>query len=364
MAPKTPGSTSVNDEERWRAVQERSRLHDGTFVFAVRTTGIYCRPSCPSRRALRRNVDFFSTPQQARDAGYRACHRCSPDDGAGGPIPWIATLCRRLEEPGSVPPLGELAQLVGLSPSHVQRVFTREMGVSPHQYGKARRLENLRDELRSGSDVTSAVFDAGFNSTSTAYAQMRSGLGMSPRRWRDGGRGEDIVYTVLESDLGAILIAASRAGLVAVRIGEEEQMVKEVRAEFPLADMRRDDGLLAPQSRTVLAATLGQTNLRNMPLDIAATAFQARVWEALQVIPLGETRSYADVARMIGEPTAVRAVAKACASNPVALVIPCHRVVRSDGTLAGYRWGLKTKEAILEVEGALAMRRVSPPHRS
>ncbi len=364
MVSLTPEPASVDDEERWRAVQERSRAHDGTFVFAVRTTGIYCRPSCRSRRALRDNVDFYSTPQEARDAGYRACHRCSPDDGAGSSFPWIATLCRRLEQPGSVPPLRELAQLVGLSPSHVQRIFTREVGVSPHQYGKARRLENLRDELRSGSDVTSAVFDAGFNSTSTAYAQTRSGLGMTPRRWRDGGRGEDIVYTVVESVLGGILIAASKTGLVAVRIGEEEQMVREVRAEFPLAHIRRDDGLLALQSRTVLAATLGQTSVLNMPLDIAATAFQARVWSALQVIPLGETRSYADVARMIGEPTAIRAVAKACASNPVALVIPCHRVVRSDGTLAGYRWGLKTKEAILEVEGALPLRHVNPSRRS
>jgi AraC family transcriptional regulator of adaptative response/methylated-DNA-[protein]-cysteine methyltransferase len=265
---------------------------------------------------------------------------------------WVLTLCRRLEQPGGVPALLELAKLVGLSPSHVQRIFTREMGISPYQYGKARRLERLRAELRSGPDVTSAVFDAGFNSNSVAYVQAKPGLGMTPRRWRDGGRGEEIVYTIFASNLANVLVAATKTGLVAVRFGEEAQMIDEVRAEFPLANFRRDDELLAPQSRTVLAGTLGISNLPQIPLDIAATTFQARVWSALQVIPLGETRSYADVATMIGEPRAIRAVAKACASNPVALVIPCHRVVRSDGSLAGYRWGLETKEALLEVEGA------------
>ncbi|MBW4077696.1 MAG: methylated-DNA--[protein]-cysteine S-methyltransferase, partial [Acidobacteria bacterium] len=252
----------------------------------------------------------------------------------------------------SVPTLLELATLVGLSPSYVQRTFARDMGISPHQYGKARRLERLRAELRSGPNVTSAVFDAGFTSNSVAYVQAKPGLGMTPRRWRDGGRGEEIVYTILDSDLGQLLVAATKTGLVAVRIGEAAQMIDEVRAEFPLAEFRRDDEVLAPASRTVLAATRGLANVRHIPLDIAATAFQARVWSALQVIPLGETRSYGEVATMIGEPRAIRAVATACASNPVALVVPCHRVVRSDGSLAGYRWGLGTKEALLEAERA------------
>lgn len=346
-----PPTSSGADDERWLAVLNRSRRHDATFVYAVRSTGIYCRPSCPSRRPHRNNVHFFSDPQHAREAGYRACHRCAPDSGDGGSPPWVLALCRRLEQPGRVPTLSELAQLVGLSPSHVQRVFTREVGVSPHQYGKARRLGQLRAELRSGRDVTSAVYDAGFTSNSVAYAQAKPGLGMTPRRWRNGGRGEEIVYTIVASDLGSILIAATMVGIVAVRFGDEPRVIDEVRGEFPLADFRRDDELLAPQSRTVLAATLGVANLSQLPLDIAATAFQARVWNALQVIPLGETRSYADVATMIGEPTAIRAVARACASNPVALVIPCHRVVRSDGSLAGYRWGLETKKALLEIEG-------------
>ncbi len=343
------------EEECWRAVLERSQSHDGKFLYAVRTTGVYCRPSCPSRRPLRHNIEYFSDPQQAREGGYRACRRCLPDSSTAGATPWVVTLCRRLEQPGSVPPLRELARLVGLSPSHVQRTFTREVGVSPHQYGRARRLERLRTELRNGPDVTSAVFNAGFDSNSVAYIQAKSGLGMTPRRWRDGGRGEEIYYAILVSNLGTILVAATKVGLVAVRFGEEAQLISDLHDEFPSASLRRDDDLLAPQSRTVLAATWGVANPPLLPLDIAATSFQARVWSALQVIPLGETRSYADVAMMIGEPTAIRAVARACASNPVALVIPCHRVVRSDGSLAGYRWGLETKMALLEVEGA-------PPH--
>ena len=200
--------------------------------------------------------------------------------------------------------------------------------------------------------MTSAVYDSGFNSNSVAYVQAKPGLGMTPRHWRDGGRGEKIVYTIVASKLGSVLITATKTGLVAVRFGEEAPMIDEVRAEFPLADFRRDDELLAPESRTVVAGTLGVSNLPQIPLDIAATTFQARVWNALQVIPLGETRSYADVAKMIGAPRAIRAVAKACASNPAALVIPCHRVVRSDGSLAGYRWGVETKAALLEAEGA------------
>lgn len=338
------------EEGRWRAVEERSRRDDGRFVFAVRTTGIYCRPSCPARRPRRANVEFFGEPQSARAAGYRACRRCAPDSAVSRTTEWVTVLCRRLEETGSAPTLMELANLIGRSPSHVQRTFTREVGVSPRKYGSARRMERLRNELRGGAEVTSAVYGAGFNSSSVAYAQAKPGLGMTPRRWRDGGRGEQIFYTILASDLGQVLVAATNTGLVAVRIGEEAQLVGEVRAEFPLAEFRRDDELLSQESHAVLALTLGIANTSPLPLDISATAFQARVWSALQVIPLGETRSYAEVAKMIGEPSAIRAVARACASNPVALVIPCHRVVRSDGSLAGYRWGEDRKADILERE--------------
>ena len=348
-----------DDHTQWHAVLERSRADDGAFIFAVRTTGIYCRPSCPARRPRRENVSFFATPEDARSAGYRACRRCLPDEISIGLPQWVLTVCRRLEQPGDVPSLNEVAELVGLSPSHVQRTFTREVGVSPHQYGKARRLERLRTALRTSPGVTSAVFDAGFNSNSAAYLQAKPGLGMTPGRWRDSGRGEEIIYTLLPSALGAILVAATSAGLVAVRIGDESTMIKEIRNEFPLAQLRRDDDVLALESRAVLARALGDSNVVHVPLDIAATTFQARVWSALQVIPRGETRSYAEVARMIGDPTAIRAVARACASNPVALVIPCHRVVRSDGTLAGYRWGVQAKEALLDLEGARPWRRAA-----
>jgi AraC family transcriptional regulator of adaptative response/methylated-DNA-[protein]-cysteine methyltransferase len=338
------------EEQRWRSVEQRSGDDDGRFVFAVRTTGVYCRPSCPARRPRRENVEFFSEPQSARAAGYRACRRCAPDSDLRRITEWVTILCRRLEEPGGAPTLREMADLVGLSPSHVQRTFTQEMGVSPRKYGTACRMERLRSELRSGAEVTSAVYDAGFRSNSVAYAQAKPALGMTPRRWRDGGQGEEIFYTILASDLGHVLVAATSTGLVAVRIGEEAQLVGEVCAEFPLADIRRDDALLSQESHAVLTRTLGLANAPHLPLDIAATAFQARVWSALQVIPLGETRSYSDVAKMIGEPTAVRAVARACASNPVALVIPCHRVVRSDGSLSGYRWGVERKANLLERE--------------
>lgn len=350
------GRESAHDagEERWRAVEERSRRDDGTFVFAVRTTGIYCRPSCPARRPRRENVEFFSDSVSAREAGYRACRRCEPDAAASGVPSWVEKLCRRLEQDGRVPTLAELADLVGLSPSHVQRAFAREVGVSPYQYAKARRMEQLRRELRSAPGVASAVYESGFHSNSVAYVQAKSELGMTPRRWRDGGRGELIHFTVVTSAIGEVLVAATSVGLVAVRIGEEEQLITEMRSEFPLATLRRDDDLLALESRAVLARTLGARDSTPLPLDIAATAFQARVWSALQVIPLGETRSYAELATAIGEPAAARAVARACAANPVALVIPCHRVVRSDGALAGYRWGVSRKKALLDRESDAA----------
>lgn len=337
-------------EERWLVVQQRSRSDDGRFVFAVRTTGIYCRPSCPARRPRRENVEFFDDARGSRQAGYRPCRRCAPDAAATPVSQWVATLCRHLAESTFVPTLSELAALVHLSPSHVQRTFTREVGISPYQYGKARRLERLRAELRRRGDVTSAVYDAGFRSASVAYAQATQGLGMTPGRWRHGGRGEDISYSVFSSDVGDVLVAATKNGLVSVQMGEESQLITDVYAAFPSADLHRDDHAMSPFVHVVRPLTLGVTESLHVPLDISATVFQARVWSALQSIPLGETRSYADLASSIGEPRSARAVASACASNPVALVIPCHRVVHSNGELAGYRWGVERKAALLERE--------------
>ena len=350
MSSPSHDSSSALAAQRWRVVQDRSRGDDGRFVFAVRTTGIYCRPSCPARRPLRENVEFFSDARSARQAGYRACRRCTPDAASSPMSQWVTTLCRHLEESASVPSLLELANLVELSPSHVQRTFTREVGVSPFQYGKARRLERLRGELRRGGDVASAVYDAGFHSASVAYAQANRGLGMAPGRWRHGGRGENISYTVFSSDLGHVLVAATTRGLVSVQMGEEPQLVADLCAAFSSAELHRDDETMWPYVHAVRSLTLGVADAHRVPLDISASIFQARVWSVLQSIPAGATRSYTDVANSIGQSRAVRAVASACASNPVALVIPCHRVVRSNGDLADYRWGIERKTELLERE--------------
>jgi len=338
------------NEDRWRAVENRAVSHDGRFVFAVRTTGIYCRPSCPARRPHRENVEFFDDPVDAKVAGYRACLRCAPDVSAGEVTEWVNTICHRLGESRDIPTLAQLAAWIGLSPSYVQRAFTREIGVSPRQYAVALRSRRLREGLRQADTVTAAIYDSGFNSSSAAYGRASSDLGMTPRRWRDGGRGEQITFTVIETDLGDVIIAATHKGLVAVHFGEREQLINDVRLEFPHAELHQDDDLLVTQANEVLRRILGEHDVMPLPLDIAATAFQARVWRELQAIPAGSTSTYSDVARAIDAPSAVRAVARACATNPVALVIPCHRVVRSDGSLAGYRWGIERKVALISRE--------------
>jgi AraC family transcriptional regulator of adaptative response/methylated-DNA-[protein]-cysteine methyltransferase len=349
MGSQTPG-TELEFEERWKAVEERSRRDDGRFVFAVRTTGVYCRPSCPARRPRRENVEFFNTAPTARAAGYRPCRRCAPDGSTARATGWIATVCRLLDQPGANYTLAELGRAVGLSPSHLQRTFTREVGVSPRQYGLTRRLQRLRTELGSDGEVSRAVYEAGFESSSVAYAHAASGLGMTPKRWRDGGRGAVITFTIVPSDLGEVLVAATERGIVAVRIGRGDEMIARLAVELPEAELRQDDRLMAPQARVVLDGIVGGAAVTDLPVDIAATAFQARVWTSLRAIPVGQTRSYAEVAQAIGAPTAVRAVASACAANPVALVVPCHRVVRSDGSLGGYRWGEERKAELLRRE--------------
>jgi AraC family transcriptional regulator of adaptative response/methylated-DNA-[protein]-cysteine methyltransferase len=355
------------DEDRWRAVQSRTVPKNGGFIFAVRTTGIYCLPSCPARRPHRENVEFFDDPGSARAAGYRACLRCSPDVPAEDVTQWVNIICHRLEESRDIPTLAQLAALVGLSASHVQRTFTREIGVSPRQYAVALRSHRLREGLRQADTVTDAIYDSGFNSSSAAYERAGSELGMTPRRWRDGGKGEQISFSVISTNLGDVIIAATHKGLVAVRFGERERLIKDVRAEFPKAQLLQDDDLLASKAKEVLRRILGEHDVVPLPLDIAATAFQARVWRELQAIPAGATSTYSDVARAIDEPSAVRAVARAYAANPVALVIPCHRVIRSDGSLAGYRWGIERKVALLSREsdtGESLVKQVAVvPHR-
>ena len=328
------------DDVRWRAVVERSNEASTTFFYGVRTTMVYCRATCPSRRPLRRNVEFFDSGESAAAAGYRPCRRCRPDIVSERP-PWVTLVCRTIEESLECPTLAELSALVGLSPSYLQRTFRRTMGVSPHQYGAAVRARRLRSELVQGTPVTQAIFDAGFTSSAAAYGQSRATLGMTPKRFRNGGRGERISFTVVTSPIGDVLVAATTNGLVAVRIGVGDELVRQLRAEFDEATLLRDDDVVTPQAHEVLDRMVHHRDMDDLPLDIAATAFQAKVWNALRAIPVGSTSSYSEIAAQIGAPKAARAVAGACAQNPV---------VHADGSLSGYRWGVSVKAQLLDDE--------------
>ena len=328
----------------------RDARQDGRFVFAVRTTGIYCRPSCPSRRPRRNSVEFFPDPRQAERAGYRACLRCKPTE-ISAQARAVTQARQLLDEAEGVLTLAELSRRVGVSPFHLQRLFKRATGLSPREYQSARRMQQVKRGLRKGDDVTTALYDAGFGSPSRLYEKTSQHMGMTPGTYRRGGAGTNIQFSIVPSPLGRLLVAATARGLCAVRFGENAaELERELREEFSSAQLHRDDGPLRPYLQPLLASLRGETVTMDLPLDVRATAFQKRVWDALREIPAGETRSYTEVARAIGEPKAVRAVATACASNPVALVVPCHRVVRSDGELAGYRWGIERKKKLLEQE--------------
>ena len=328
----------------------RDARQDGRFVFAVRTTGIYCRPSCPSRRPRRDSVEFFADPQQAERAGYRACLRCKPTE-ISAQARAVMHARRLLDEAEGVLTLAELSKRVGVSPFHLQRLFKRATGLSPREYQSARRMQTVKHGLRKGDDVTTALYDAGFGSPSRLYEKSSEHFGMTPGTYRRGGAGMTIQYAMVASPLGRVLVAATTRGLCAVRFGESaSELERELREEFSAAEIRRDDAALQPYVQPLLASLRGEDTTIDLPLDIRATAFQKRVWEALRTIPAGETRSYTDVARTIGNPKAVRAVARACASNPVAVVVPCHRVVSKSGESSGYRWGVERKKKLLEQE--------------
>ena len=325
---------SANDPARWAAVLRREA--GAAFVYAVSTTGVFCRPDCGSRRPLRRHVRFFDRPADALREGYRACKRCGPDAR-------IARLCAYLREHAAEPlRLLDLARRAGLSPSHLQRVFTRATGVSPRAFVKACRLRRFRTELRRGS-VLDALGQAGFASTSRAHGA----LGMTPRAYRREGAGEEIRYASAPSPLGRLVVAATSRGICAVNLGGG---VAELRREFPRARLRRDEGTLHDALRALLAYVDGRQPRLDLPMDVRATAFQARVWEALRAVPYGRTTTYAALARALGLPRAARAVARAVASNRLALLIPCHRVVRSDGGVGGFRWGTSRKRRLLQGE--------------
>jgi len=344
----------LNDVARWRAVLGRDRSADGLFVYAVHSTGVYCRPSCPSRRPRRERVDFFETAADARAAGFRACKRCGPD--AGGAIdPWVDKVRRATVYLANVdghPSLATLAARLGGSPYHLQRNFKRLVGLTPREYADACRLRVVKRRLRQGSDVTGAMFDAGYGSSSRFYERAAPKLGMSPTQYRRGGAGVKVSYAVVDSPLGRLLVAATERGVCSIAMGTSDaDLVRSLRHEYPSAAIASDAAGLAQWTAAIVAHLEGRRPRLDLPLDIQATAFQWQVWQALTEIPYGETRTYTDVARAIGKPRAVRAVARACATNPVALAIPCHRVVPAAGGVGGYRWGAARKQKILGREG-------------
>src|SRR5512147_76522 len=346
----------IGPQEFWQAVLHRDRRFQHLFVYGVRSTGVYCRPTCASRRPRREQVSFFAGPEAAERAGFRACRRCRPSEVLfrDPQATLVQQLCRyidaHIEEPIS---LAVLSREAGLSEFHLQRTFKRVLGVSPLQYARVRRLLSLKSRLKSGDDVTSAMYAAGYGSSSRLYEHAAGQLGMTPGAYRSGGAGAEIRYALASSNLGRVLVAATERGVCAVRLGESDsELVAELRDEFPLSEAREDAAALGETVRRVIECVNGSDSHPEIALDIRGTAFQAKVWETLRHIPRGETRSYAQIAQELKQPKAVRAVANACAANPVAVIVPCHRVVRSDGSAGGYRWGLKRKEQLLASERA------------
>lgn len=337
----------MTDDDRWAALLRRDPAADAAFVYSVRTTGVYCRPSCPARRPNRANVRFHATPADAERAGFRACKRCGP---AAGHRAAVAEACRRLaaDEP---PDLAALADAAGLSRFHFQRVFKSVVGVTPKAYAAAERGRRVREQLAAGASVTAAA--AGFGSASRFYAAAPGQLGMAPAAYRAGGRGEAIRFAVGDSSLGRVLVAATDVGVCAVFLGDDaEELAAELRRRFPKADVRPADAAFDAWVAKVVALVEAPAAALDLPLDLRGTAFQVRVWEALRRIPAGTTTTYAALAAELGQPTAARAVARACATNHVSVAVPCHRVVGATGALTGYRWGVERKAELLKREGA------------
>lgn len=356
-APRTP--ETLDSEAAWTAVLARDARFDGRFVYAVESTGVYCRPTCPSRRPRRANVRFFEAPAQAESAGYRPCHRCRPRQGeTSRQTEAVRRACAFLEAHlEDSPTLADLSREVGLSPHHLQRTFKAATGLSPKQYAARLRAQQFKAEVQRGESVASATYGAGYGSSSRLYEKADANLGMTPGAYARGGRGMRIRFTITASPFGRLLIGATERGICAVTLGDEDASLEaELRLEYPSAEIERDDEALQHWAAAILPGLDGQAAGRDLPLDLQATAFQWRVWRALQEIPYGETRSYRDIATALGRPAAVRAVAQACAGNRVALVVPCHRVVRSDGASGGYRWGAERKQRILDAEAGHAAR--------
>ncbi|HEU4800829.1 MAG TPA: bifunctional DNA-binding transcriptional regulator/O6-methylguanine-DNA methyltransferase Ada [Gemmatimonadales bacterium] len=357
---------ATDEAARWSAVERRDAEHDGQFVFAVRTTGVYCRPSCPSRRPNRVNVEFFNDPAAAEAAGYRACLRCEPKATATRAERAVAAARARLDaDPGEVIPLAELARGARMSADHLQRLFRQQVGVSPKQYAAALRADRLKRNLQSGATVSRASYDAGYGASSRVYDSAARGLGMTPAAYRRGGKGVRIRFASAETGFGWVQVAATDTGVCSVMLGDDpETLARELEQEFPNATRLRKqergegDADLHAWLASVVGYLEGVLPGPGVPLDVRGTALQEKVWSELRRIPYGETRTYTEVAQAVGAPRAVRAVASACARNPVALVIPCHRVVGRDGDVRGYRWGRERKERLLRHEHAVAVRMV------
>ena len=342
-----------SDDERWAAVVGRDRRADGSFYYSVETTGVYCRPSCPSRMARCENVRFHASCADAVRAGFRACKRCRPDKPglAAERAEAVARACRIIETAEEMPGLEALADAVGMSRYHFHRVFKAVTGVTPRAYAAAHRAKRVRKALARGGSVTEAIYQAGFNSSGRFYASSTAVLGMQPRAFRAGGEGEVIRFSVGECSLGSILVASTDRGVCAISMGDDpDALVRDLEDRFPSAEVRPGDDAFHELVAVVVGFVEAPAVGLDLPLDVRGTAFQQRVWQALRDIPPGSTTSYAEIARRIGAPTALRAVAQACAANPLAVAIPCHRVVRRDGELSGYRWGVERKRALIERE--------------
>jgi len=346
-------NTRHTDERRWQAVLARDSKQDGAFVFGVSSTGVFCRPSCPAKRPRRENVTFFLHALEAEQAGYRACLRCRPKAVDGNPqSALVRALCRYIEQHmEDRVTLNLLAKEFRLSSFHLQRTFKSVLGISPKAYIDACRLRQVKQNLQAGHSVTTALYAAGYGSTSRLYERTAAQLGMTPEKYRRGALAAVVRYTIANSPLGRMLIAATDKGICAIQFADSDQQLQQgLIREFPFAARRRDDAGMSEWRLSLARLMEGSETNPALPLDIRATAFQRRVWEALQRIPRGETRSYSAVAKNIGMPKAIRAVARACATNPIAVVIPCHRVVREDGVSGGYRWGMERKEHLLALE--------------
>jgi len=353
-APLKP-TPSVADDPRWTRIVARDKAADGHFWYSVSTTGVYCRPSCPSRIANPGNVQLHDTLESARATGFRPCKRCNPDGPSveAGNAALVAKACRIIEESEEEPSLDELAEEIGRSPSYFHRLFKATIGLTPKDYAAAHRARKVRQGLAAGNTVTEAIYDAGFNSSGRFYEKSTDMLGMTPSQYRSGGTNEDIRFAVGQTSLGAILVASSKKGVAAILLGDDpDALVRNLQDRFPKAHLIGAD----PDYEALVARVVGFVESPriglDLPLDVRGTVFQQRVWQALRNIRAGETVCYAEIARRIGSPQAARAVAGACAANNLAIAIPCHRVIRNDGALSGYAWGVERKRALLDREAA------------